>query len=63
MVANYILQDYSLTRYTVDPETGAPVPAYKVLAVIKIQPINSIEVFDLTVQLENADVFVIEASN
>lgn len=62
MVANYILQDYSLTRYTVDPETGAPVPAYKVLAVIKIQPINSIEVFDLTVQLENADVFVIEAN-
>ena len=63
MVSNYILQDYSLTRYTVDPETGAPVPSYKVLAVIKIQPINSIEVFDLTVQLENADVFVIEASN
>lgn len=62
MVSNYILQDYSLTRYTVDPETGAPVPSYKVLAVIKIQPINSIEVFDLTVQLENADVFVIEAS-
>lgn len=62
MVANYILQDYSIVRYLVDPETGDPVPAYKVLAVIKIQPINSIEVFDLTVQLENADVFVIEPS-
>lgn len=60
MTANYILQDYSIVRYLIDPETGDPVPAYKVLAVIKIQPINSIEVFDLTVQLENADVFVIE---
>lgn len=60
MVSNYILTDYSITRYLIDPETGEAVPAYKVLAVIRIQPINSIEVFDLTVQLENAEVTVSE---
>jgi hypothetical protein len=60
MVSNYILNDYSITRYLIDPESGDPVPAYMVLAVIKIQPINSIEVFDLTVQLENAEVTVVE---
>lgn len=56
MVSNFVLQTYSIIRYTVDPESGNPVPAYKVLGVIKIQPINSIEVFDLTVQLENASI-------
>ncbi len=61
MVSNYILTDYAITRYLIDPETGDPVPAYKVLAVIRIQPINSIEVFDLTVQLENSEVVVAEA--
>lgn len=60
MISNYVLQDYAITRYLVDPTTGEPVPAYKVLAVIRIQPINSIEVFDLTVQLENAEVVVAE---
>lgn len=62
MVSGYILQDYSVTRYMVDPSTGNPVPAYKVVAVIRIQPINSIEVFDLTVQLENAEVVVEEVT-
>lgn len=56
MVSNYILQDYSIVRYLIDPESGNTVPAYKVLGVVKIQPINSIEVFDLTVQLENTSV-------
>ena len=60
MTSNYVLQDYSITRYMIDPVTGENVPAYKVLAVIRIQPINSIEVFDLTVQLENAEVVVAE---
>ena len=60
MTSNYVLQDYSITRYIIDPVTGENVPAYKVLAVIRIQPINSIEVFDLTVQLENAEVVVAE---
>ena len=60
MVSNYVLQDYAITRFMTDPETGEPVPAYKVLAVIRIQPINSIEVFELSVQLENTDVIVSE---
>lgn len=60
MVSNYILQDYAITRFMTDPETGEPVPAYKVLAVIRIQPINSIEVFELSVQLENTEVIVAE---
>lgn len=60
MTANYVLQDYSITRYLIDPVTGENVPSYKVLAVIRIRPINSIEVFDLTVQLENAEVVVAE---
>lgn len=59
MVTDYILNDYTLTRYTIDPKDGTPVPAYKVLAVIRIQPINSVEVFELTVALENVDEFVI----
>lgn len=53
MKSDYILNDYAISRLATDPETGAPVPAYKVLAVIRIQPINSVEVFDLTVYLEN----------
>lgn len=60
MVSNYVLEDYSIIRYMVDPESGNPVPAYKVLGVIKIRPINSIEVFDLTVQLENTAVTMAE---
>ena len=60
MVSNYVLEDYSIVRYMVDPESGNPVPAYKVLGVIKIRPINSIEVFDLTVQLENTAVTMAE---
>lgn len=57
MKTDYILNDYAITRFTIDPQTGAAVPAYKVLAVIRIQPINSVEVFDLTVVLENTDGF------
>ena len=60
MVSNYVIEDYSIVRYMVDPESGNPVPAYKVLGVIKIRPINSIEVFDLTVQLENTAITTAE---
>ena len=60
MVSNYILSDYKITRLSVDPDTGRPVPAYKVLAVLRIMPINSVEVFDLTVQLENSIVDFVE---
>lgn len=60
MVSNYVLQDYAITRFMIDPETGDAVPSYKVLAVIRIRPINSIEVFELAVQLENTDVIVSE---
>lgn len=60
MLSNYILDDYTITRYLIDPETGNEVPAYKVLGVIRIRPINSIEVFDLTVQLENNELAVTE---
>lgn len=59
MVSDYILNDYTLTRFTIDPKTGQAVPAYKVLAVIRIQPINSVEVFELTVSLENVEGFVL----
>ena len=55
MKTDYIINEYALTRLTVDPNTGQAVPAYKVLAVIRIQPINSVEVFDLTVYLENVE--------
>lgn len=57
MVSNYILEDYAITRLFTDPDTGYPVPAYEVMAVIRIQPINSIEVFDLTIVMENTDDF------
>ena len=57
MVSDYILADYSIARLFTDPNTGYAVPAYEVMAVIRIQPINSIEVFDLTVYLENTDEF------
>lgn len=60
MVSNYILSDYKVTRYLLDPDSGQPVPAYKVLANIKITPINSVEVFDLTVTLENSEITVSE---
>lgn len=60
MVSNNILSDYRIIKYNVDPETGEPVPAYKILAVIKIMPINSVEVFDLSIQLENNEVTVAE---
>ncbi len=60
MVSNYILSDYRLVKYNVDPETGEPVPAYMILANIEIRPINSVEVFNLTVTLENSEIAVAE---
>ena len=60
MVSNNILSAYKLTKYNIDPESGEPVPAYKVLANIEIRPINSVEVFDLTIQIENNEVEVSE---
>ena len=57
MISNNILSDYKMTKYNIDPESG---PAYKILANIKIRPINSVEVFDLTVQLENNEIAVAE---
>lgn len=60
MVANSILSDYKLTKYNIDPDSGEAVPAYKILANIRIMPINSVEVFDLTVQLENNEIAVSE---
>ena len=62
MKTDYILNDYAISRFTIDPNTGQPVPAYKVLAVIRIQPINSVEIFDLTVVLENTENFVLTTS-
>ena len=59
MVSDYILEDYAVTRLYTDPNTGYPVPAYEIMAVIRIQPINSVEVFDLTIYLENTDDFTI----
>lgn len=55
MQSNYILQDYSITRYTTDPTTGEAVPSYKLLAIIKVSVITPIEVFELNIQLENAN--------
>ena len=60
MVSNYILSDYRITKYNVDPESGAEVPSYKILANIRIVPINSVEVFELQVTLENSDVTIAE---
>lgn len=60
MVNNYILSNYAITRYLIDPDSGAAVPAYKVLANIRIMPINSVEVFDLQVVLENSEISVSE---
>lgn len=60
MVSNYILSDYGLVKYNIDPRTGAPVPSYKVLASVRIVPINSVEVFELKVELENKEVTVAE---
>lgn len=60
MVSNYILSDYSIVKYNIDPITGADVPSYKILAAIRIVPINSVEVFELQVQLENSEVTVAE---
>ena len=62
MVSNYILSDYSVIKYNVDPESGETVPAYKVLANIVIKPINSVEVFELRVTLENNDISVAETA-
>lgn len=60
MVSNNILSDYRLTKYNIDPESGEAVPAYKILANVRIRPINSVEVFDLTIQLENNEIAVAE---
>lgn len=60
MVSNNILSEYKLTKYNIDPDSGEPVPAYKILANIRIRPINSVEVFELSVMLENNDVAVEE---
>ena len=60
MVSNNILSEYKLTKYNIDPDSGEPVPAYKVLANIRIKPVNSVEVFELSVMLENNDVAVEE---
>ena len=60
MVSSNILSDYRMTKYNIDPVSGEAVPAYKVLANIMIRPINSVEVFDLTVQLENNEIAVAE---
>lgn len=60
MVSNSILTTYKITKLDVDPETGQQVPAYKILAVIKIYPINSVEVFDLTVEIDNNDLTIAE---
>lgn len=60
MVSNNILSEYKMIKYNVDPDSGEAVPAYKILANIRIKPINSVEVFDLTVQLENNDIAVEE---
>ena len=62
MKADYILNDFSVTRLMVDPQTGYAVPAYEVMAVIRIQPINSVEIFDLTVYLENTNEFDIQVT-
>lgn len=62
MVSNYILSDYNIVKYNVDPESGQRVPAYKVLANITIRPINSVEVFELRVTLENNDISVAETA-
>lgn len=60
MVSNYILSNYNIVKYNIDPETGQAVPSYKILAAIRIVPINSVEVFELQVQLENNEVTVAE---
>ena len=60
MVSNYILSDYDIVKYNIDPETGQAVPSYKILSAIRIVPINSVEVFELQVQLENSEVTVAE---
>lgn len=60
MIENHVLSSYKIVKYTEDPETGAPVPAYEVMAVIRIVPINSTEIFDLTIQLENENLNVVE---
>lgn len=60
MISNSILSDYKLTKFNINPESGEPVPAYMILANIQIRPINSVEVFDLTVQIENNEVDVAE---
>lgn len=57
MKSDYILSDYTISRLFINPEDGAAVPAYEVMAVIRIQPINSVEIFDLTVMLENNEEF------
>lgn len=60
MKSNYILDNYSLVKYNNDPETGEPVPAYKVLAAIRIVPIASVEVFELQISLENREFSISE---
>lgn len=60
MVSNYILSNFDIVKYNIDPETGQAVPSYKILSAIRIVPINSVEVFELQVQLENSEVTVAE---
>ena len=62
MVTNYIIGSYNFTRYLINPEDGQPVPSYKVLANLRITPINSVEVFELTVTLENSELTVSETA-
>lgn len=57
MKSDYILSDYTISRLYINPKDGKTVPAYEVMAVIRIQPINSVEIFDLTVVLENSEGF------
>lgn len=61
MKANYILDDYTITKYNINPDTGERIPAYKVFAIIRIVPVNSVEVFELQIHLENEDLNLVEA--
>ena len=55
MLGSHIIDDYSIVRYMYDPQSGLEVPSYKILGVVKIRPINSIEVLELEVRLDNAN--------
>ena len=64
MISNNIIRDYTITRYNIDPESGERVPAYKILAAIRIVPINAVEQFELTINIENdtTDVVSVDVS-